>query len=200
MRRRALLRNSALTATAAVGLAGCTGDGDSGDGDGGDSGGATTTTATTASTSTPTATPTPTATTTSGGEDDLATGVGEVGETPDGLTVVGLESFVEGEGDRSPFTSDGEWGTRVTVENVGDQEAQLVEGRNYQYSMTVYDDAGTELYGGGVGVGTTSGGTVAPGRTKTLTLVPPEDVDPDRIARYVVSITCGTFSEGVYCE
>ncbi len=183
--RRTCLRRvgSALAATGAIGIAGCTGDGSGdgggnggdGNGEGGDgNGGATTTVA-------------------GAGEyeNDERGSVAE--NTVDELAIVGHTAEV-----REPMTSsDPRFVVTIAVKNLGDQETELFD---YNYVLRLFDDEGTKL-GDARAVQFNVGGgtTVAPGKTTEIGLHLQQTEDPGAVARYEIVLNCG-FEDGVYCE
>ena len=213
-----LSRRRVLAATVTtVGLAGCTGDGGDGDSGGDDDtptdeddgdGGTTGTTETTTETEEPTTTTqdgggSETTTTTQGGGEttsrDLGDPIGGVEESSvDGLAIVGLESKVA---ESFPYPRQGEWGVKIDVENTGGQSTELNE---YTWEVVVYDEAGDVLKvmnrsEGNMIVSPAGGRTLEAGETTGVAIQPTDAIDPEEVGSYEVSLTCGTFADGVYC-
>jgi len=217
VKRRVLLRRygSALATATALGVAGCSGDDSGGDdgeqeGDGGgtrtDEDGAPTETTVTSTTTTPTdETTTPTqdgdgGETTATTSRDLGDPIGGVKESSvDGLEILGLESKVA---EGVPFPRSGEWGVKIELENTGGESTELTE---YTWHLTVYDDGGDVLHEddpteANLIISPAGGRTLAAGETTEVALQPTDPIDPEKVGSYEVSLTCGTFADGVYCE
>lgn len=209
MKRRSVLRRcgSALATATTLGLAGCTGEGNEGDGGGTDGDGTPTEeddgqdeepAETTVEPVTETTTPRGGETTTT--SRDLGDPIGEVKESSvEGLRIVGLESKVA---ESHPYPRQGEWGVKIDLENSGDQSTELNE---YTWALTVYDDAGDVLKKlnrkeGNMIVSPAGGRTLAAGETTGVAIQSTEAIDAEKVGRYEVSLTCGTFADGVYCE
>ncbi len=119
------------------------------------------------------------------GDTDGSVGTNEVGS----LEVTGLDSDID---PSEVPVGNAKWATEITITNTGDQETQLME-----YDYAVSTGSGSALSTGAVNLG---GDTVRPGESNSLTLYVPERRGPETIDSYVLSISCGSFAEGVYCE
>lgn len=169
-----------MTVGLSSGVAGCTGDGSHGGG-------------TPASTdeSTPTGGTTDgDGTTTIDGE----TTPGEVLESSvDGLSITGHEHYLAKGTD-----PDVHFSVLLTVENTGDQPTELSE---YDFDLTAYDADGDDITPKNGQIITLA--EVAPGETTEYKLQLSFRNSPDgpgQIERYGVSLACGEYSDGVYCE
>jgi hypothetical protein len=89
-------------------------------------------------------------------------------------------------------TTDEDLVVEVTLENVGDQQTAASD---YSYEAFAYDNAGEDITTGFGFV--TSGTTVAPGETTTITLYLGAFGGPSEIAAFGLALRCGS---GVYCQ
>lgn len=131
------------------------------------------------------------------GSRDLGDPDGVVGEiVPDGLDIVALNSRTGTES-----TVEGAWVTDVTVENTGDQQTEI---DGYTYRLELRDDSGNELYDGFARelYPNDQPTEIGPGEQSMLitSAEPPDEVGPDEVGNYGVSITCELSADGVYCE
>lgn len=124
---------------------------------------------------------------------DLGDSGGSVVTEVDGLTVVGLETFV---GNETTFVGDGDWAVRVEVENSGETPTEPL---GYSYEVTAYDESGDEIESGLTSAGTQAQ-SLEPGETGVVILQPTESFDPERVDSYEVRISCGITDDGAYCE
>lgn len=90
---------------------------------------------------------------------------------------------------------DGDFVVTVSIENVGDQTTDIWE---YDYQLDVYDESGTNL-SNGTAMFAMSDTEVEPGETASLDLNPQID-DPSAVTSYEITLSCGAFSDGAYCE
>ncbi|MFC7228667.1 hypothetical protein N0B31_14740 [Salinirubellus salinus] len=84
----------------------------------------------------------------------------------------------------------------ATVENAGAEETDLGD---YQYTVTLYDGAGTDITPGDTW--TANAATVAPGETGTILLQVSfieSNVTPRDVGRYEVALACGGDNSGSY--
>jgi len=196
--------------TAAVALAGCSGDGSNGSDGSGDTetdestatgtDGTTETdsgAATTARTEEPTdaATATPTNTETATPTD--SGGTGDYPRDPDGsiagnaideLEVVGWDRVPDGDTFR----------VRVWTRNVGDQQTNASE---YTHSIGAYDADGNQYEDSGFNESYPENNTnMPPGEVGSVTVQPYIGATNDEVATYEVTLDCsGDFADGVYC-
>jgi hypothetical protein len=105
----------------------------------------------------------------------------------EGLAIVSGEYTDTGISGRFPVT--------ITVENTGSQEIQL---DNYSYNYSIYDSGGSDLTGGTSAV--SENPTVGVGDTGEVLVTVIVDGDVEAVASYEVTIVCGSFDEGAYCE
>jgi hypothetical protein len=124
---------------------------------------------------------------------DLGDSGGSVDNEVDGLTVVGLETFV---GNETTFVGDGDWAVRVEVQNDGETTTEPL---GYSYEVTAYDESGTEIESGLTSAGTQAQ-SLEPGESGVVILQPTESFDPERVDSYEVRISCGVTDDGAYCE
>ena len=124
---------------------------------------------------------------------DLGDSGGSVENGVDGLTVVGLETFV---GNETTFVGDGDWAVRVEVENDGETSTEPL---GYTYEVTAYDESGDEIESGLTSAGTHAQ-SLEPGESGVVILQPTESFDPERVDSYEVEVSCGVADDGAYCE
>jgi hypothetical protein len=110
------------------------------------------------------------------------------------LEITGLESYVsDGSG---MMANEGNFAVDVTVKNAGDQQTSIME---YDYSVSATGEDGEPIEMR-ISYGMTGGSEVAPGEAKTITISDSSEEDTPPVASYEVSIECGAFAEGAYCE
>lgn len=192
--RRRVLRATATLA--AAGLAGCAGiEGNSGDGgdDGGSGGDGATPTERPPGGTTPTAAATTEPPTEGGGvEGSIGPMCEGTEDSVEGLAVVGCGSAVE----------DDLFVVTVTVHNEGGQDADLFE---YDLRAKFYDSTDTsftnEIEAGTWKTQYPEGSELPSGeRMRARVEFEPGGVSAEAIEAYVVTLECGGFGDGVYCE
>jgi hypothetical protein len=163
----------------AAGLAGCSGNSDDGSDTDGDDG-----------------------SDTDGGDNGSDADGGDNGspsktETSSGLTGELAENGVSGLEivDWTATEGDGEIQVTLTVENVSDQTTDAFV---YQYGGTAYDSNGEDITAG-LATGSTNATTIGPGETTTLNMYIGVFGSASNVARYELSLTCGSFGDGTYC-
>ena len=112
---------------------------------------------------------------------------GSVGEnTVDGIEIVGWTSE----------TLDESFQVTATVRNSGNETTGLID---YDFSLALYDDSGSEIPTSGI-LARSTAGDIGSGETGELRLDITGMDNPDAVSTYEISVTCDTFSDGVYCE
>jgi len=194
--RRTLLGSAGVL----TGLAGCTSGGD-GDGDDSRSTDDETPTETAAATETenPTTTMSETATatepTTPAATTSNSSESGELTSEVSELTIVSAEQDISKEDEPMDPSPAGIWIAHLQVRNTGDQETDVFE---YDYEGGLYDTDENEI---GRIDGKTAGyaADAPPGETGSI-IVQSQEVEPDNVESFGVTVSCGTFSDGVYCD
>lgn len=122
---------------------------------------------------------------------------GTVGNTPDGLEVVGTAGSVEenesdGEGEDDLIIL-------VRLENVGEKTTDVT---NYSYSAEVRNDAGEVISsdGGSWSPAESFSGELDPGETMTVQFIPIVNEDPETATEYTLNLECTDFWDGSYCS
>lgn len=116
----------------------------------------------------------------------------EYSNSVDGIQVVSLSSGIDVLNDRELFEND------VEVRNTGSEPTEV---KPYTYTVTLYDESGTEVQSGTAQRSTRGGGDpIAPGETETVFLtLTLEGTNGREIDSYDLTIDCSGIADGAYC-
>ena len=107
-------------------------------------------------------------------------------------------AIVDHQPDFAPGSQDQDFGVVLTIENNGDQQADIID---YSYELTPYDDDDNDISGMTAGFKLTddeTGTGMSPGGRGSVMATTSLGPSRDEVARYEVTLDCGF--DGTYCE